>query len=192
VRPNGICLSPDDTKLYVADSDNSRHNIRVYSVSSSNTLSGGAVFATITNGVPDGIHCDADGRVWSSGGDGVYIFAPDGHLIGKIRYGLAVNLCFGGPQYKTLYIVGQPVVTSIPVLVAGTPSLKKLQSRLVGGDLNLFWPAPSTGFVLQESEQLNPLIGWTNTAFIPIVTNGQNWISVETTNAAKFFRLRLN
>src|SRR5947209_6655655 len=85
IRPNGLCFSPDETKLYVADSDNGRHRIQVYSVSASNTLTGGAIFANVTNGVPDGIRCDVDGRVWSSGGDGAYIFAAtDGHLIGKI------------------------------------------------------------------------------------------------------------
>ena len=54
------------------------------------------------------------------------IYAPDGHLIGKINFNLVANLCFGGPQYKTLYMVGQPLVTSFPVLVAGVPSMKKL------------------------------------------------------------------
>src|SRR5436190_3738078 len=54
VRPNGLCFSPDEAKLYVADSDTGRHRIQVYSVSASNTLTGGAIFANITNGVPDG------------------------------------------------------------------------------------------------------------------------------------------
>ena len=55
IRPNGLCFSPDETKLYVADSDTGRHRIQVYSVSASNTLTGGAVFANVTNGIPDGI-----------------------------------------------------------------------------------------------------------------------------------------
>jgi len=192
VRPNGICISPDEKKLYVADSDGGRHRIQVYSVSSSNTLSGGGVFANITNGVPDGIHCDADGRVWSSGGDAVYIFATDGHLIGKIKFRQTVNLCFGGPQYKTLYIVGQPLVTSIPVRVAGVPAVKRLQSSVEGDQLQLYWPAPSTGFALEESEQLEPPDSWTNAGAIPFVTNSLNLVTVEMTNGARFFRLRLN
>ena len=192
IRPNGICFSPDESKLYVADSDNSRRNIRVYSVSSSNTLSGGSVFATVTNGAPDGIRCDVDGRVWSSSGEGVYIFAAtDGHLIGKIRFSQTANLCFGGPQYKTLYMTGQPIVTSIPVRVAGTPALKKLQHNFNGSQLNLFWPAPSTGFALQETDQLASA-NWTNSLLTLTTTNGLNQISVAPTNAAKFFRLRLN
>ena len=193
VRPNGLCFSPDETRLYVADSDNSRHRIQVYSVTASNTLAGGAIFANITNGVPDGIHCDVDGRVWSSGGDGVYIFAPgDGHLIGKIRFLRTANLCFGGPQYKTLYMTGQPIVTSIPVLVAGTPSMKKLQSTFNGSQLKLSWPQPSTGFGLQETEQLTLPNTWTASPLAITTTNGQNVVTVDPANAGKFFRLRLN
>jgi gluconolactonase len=192
IRPNGLAFSPNESKLYVADTDSSRHNIRVYSVSPSNTLSGGTVFANITNGAPDGIRCDIDGRVWSSGGDGAYIFAPDGHLIGKIKFGLISNLCFGGPQYKTLYMTGQPVVTSIPLLVAGTPARKSVNIHSDGGAITVSWNAPSTGFVLQQCYAPEDSDSWTNSPLIPVTTNGSNIINVDPTNAAQFFRLRLN
>ena len=194
IRPNGLCFSPDETKLYVADSDNgaSGHRLYVYAVTASNTLTGGAVFANISNGVPDGIKCDVDGRVWSSAGNGVHILAPDGHLIGRIIFTRTANLCFGGPQYKTLYMTGQPLVTSMPVLVAGTPALKKLQSTFEGGQMTLSWPAPSTGFALQETEQLEPPGSWTNSPLVVITTNSQQTVNVAATNTAKFFRLRLN
>jgi gluconolactonase len=192
LRPNGLCFSPDESKLYVADSASSRHRIHVYSVSASNTLSGGAVFATITNGVPDGIRCDVDGRVWSSGGEGVYIFSTNGLLIGQIRFNLTANLCWGGPQYKTLYMTGEPLVASIPVLVAGMPSVKTLRQNLEGSQLKLTWPAPSTDFELQEIEQLGSSANWTNSDAAIIVTNSQNSATIETTNDARFFRLRLN
>jgi gluconolactonase len=192
IRPNGLCFSPDESKLYVSDSDNTRHNIRVYTVSPSNTLSGGTVFATITNGNPDGIRCDIDGRVWSSGGDGAYIFAKDGHLIGKIKFGIIANICFGGPQYKTIYMTGQPVVTSLPVLVAGTPAIKTLQINSDAGNVSVSWPAPSTGFVLQESDALEVPDSWTDSSLTPVPTNGTNSVSIDATNNAHFFRLRLN
>ena len=192
-RPNGLCFSPDETKLYVADSDPNPNGSRiyVYSVTASNTLMGGVVFTNINNGYPDGIKCDVDGRVWSSAGNGVHIFAPDGHLIGRILFHRTANVCFGGPQYKTLYMTGQPLVTSIPVRVAGTPALKKLQPSFDGSQLKLAWPAPSTGFVLQETEQLAPA-NWTNSAAFPSLSNGLNQVSLNPSNSAKFFRLRLN
>ncbi len=193
VRPNGLCFSPDETKFYVAESDPVRHRIQVYNVLSNNTLSTGSVFATVTNGAPDGIRCDVDGRIWSSGGDGAYIFAAtDGHLIGKIKFVKIANLCFGGPEYKTVFMTGQPVVVSVPVLVAGEPSLKKLRASVDGGQLNLAWPAPSTGFALQESNQLDAPDSWTNSDLSLSVSNGQNIVTVDATNEAKFFRLRLN
>jgi gluconolactonase len=193
-RPNGLCFSPDETKLYVADSDTSAngHRIYVYSVTASNTLTGGAAFANINNGFPDGIKCDMDGRVWSSAGNGVHIYAPDGHLIGRILFNRTANLCWGGPQYKTLYMTGQPLVTSMPVLVAGTPALKKLQATVTGDQLILSWPAPSTGFVLQETGQLTQPGSWTNSPLPFTITNHQKTVGVEPTNTAKFFRLRLN
>jgi gluconolactonase len=190
-RPNGLCFSPDESKLYLADSGPA-HHILVYTVTSSNTLSGGATFATIGNGVPDGIRCDVDGRVWSSSGEGVYIYAPDGHLIGKIKYGLVSNLCFGGTRYHTLFMAGYPYVTSIDVLVTGMPSYKKLAQTFDGNQLSLTWPAPSTGFTLQESDQLDPAANWTNSTLTPIVTNAQNLVTVPPTNSSRFYRLRLN
>ena len=192
IRPNGLSFSPDESKLYVADSDTTRHNIRVYSVSPSNTLSGGTVFATVTNGIPDGIRCDIDGRVWSSGGDGAYIFATDGHFVGKIKFNIIANLCFGGPQYQTLYMTGQPVVTSIPLRVAGTPAVKTIKIESDGSGLTLSWNAPSTGFVLQESAVPGLPGSWADSSMTPLMTNGTNFVSVDPTSNSRFFRLHLN
>jgi hypothetical protein len=72
------------------------------------------------------------------------------------------------------------------------PSLKKLQSTFNGGQLKLSWPAPSTGFALQETGELTPPLNWSASPLAVIATNGQNVVNVDATNAAKFFRLRLN
>jgi gluconolactonase len=191
LRPNGICFSPDETLLYVADSDTTRHHIRVYSVSTSNTLSGGSVFCTVSNGIPDGIRCDVDGRIYSSSANGVHIFLPDGRMIGRIIIANTVaNLCFGGPDWKTLFIVAQPRVYSIPLKVAGTPSLKSLKVEgVVAGQVTVSWPAPSTGFQLETTDDLGPAGTWTPVPDQPVVTDGLNTLSFETTNAAAFYRL---
>jgi gluconolactonase len=117
--PNGLCFSPDEKKLYVADSSNARH-IRMFEVQPGGTLTGGGVFCQIDKGVPDGIRCDAEGRIFSSAGDGVHIFAADGKLIGKILVPeTPANLCFGGADGKTLFITAQTSLYSIPLLVKG-------------------------------------------------------------------------
>lgn len=109
-KPNGLCFSPDEKKLYVADSGKPRH-IRVFDVQPSGTADNGRVFAIIDKGGPDGIRCDAEGRVWSSSGDGAQIFAPDGHLIARILLPeAAANLTFGK---KTLYLTARKSLYSV-------------------------------------------------------------------------------
>jgi gluconolactonase len=119
VQPNGLAFSPDERKLYVADSGSPRH-IRVFDVAGNGTLSNGRVFCTIDQGGPDGIRVDTDGRVWSSAGNGVQIFAPDGKRIGKINTPEgAANLCFGGDDGRTLFITARKSLYAIKVSVTG-------------------------------------------------------------------------
>ena len=54
-RPNGLCFSPDQRVLYVANSDVDEHNIWRYEVRDDGALGEGAIFAVITPGVPDGM-----------------------------------------------------------------------------------------------------------------------------------------
>lgn len=119
VQPNGLAFWPDEKKLYVADSGTPRH-IRRFDVKADGTLGGGAVFCKIDQGGPDGIRVDRDGRVWSSAGDGVQVFAPDGSLLGKILVPESpANLCFGGAEGKTLFITARKSLYSVPTKVTG-------------------------------------------------------------------------
>jgi gluconolactonase len=193
LEPNGICFSPDETRLYVCDTGVMPLGIiKVFAVTTSNTVTGGDLFCTVASGIADGIKCDVDGRVWAGAGDGVEIFAPDGHLVGRIRLSpLATNLCFGGPDYKTLYIVGQPYVTSIPVLVPGAVAIRRLTVSRQGGQIRLAWPAPSTGFTLQQAQMVRDGADWTDLPESPEIVDESNTIKVDATNSANFFRLRM-
>ncbi len=125
VRPNGIAFSPDESRLYVADTgathvtDGPRH-IRVFDVGGNGRLTGGEVFATSTNGLFDGFRLDEAGRLWTSAGDGVHCYADDGTLIGKVLVPEAVaNVAFGGPKRNRLYICGTTSLYAIMLHVNG-------------------------------------------------------------------------
>ncbi len=116
-KPNGLCFSPDEKKLYVADSGKPRH-IRVFPVQQDGAVGDGQVFATIDKGGPDGIRCDEGGRVWSSSGDGAQVFSADGKLIARILLPeAAANLAFGGASGKTLFLTARKSLYSVETLV---------------------------------------------------------------------------
>jgi gluconolactonase len=109
VHPNGLAFSPDERVLYVSDTgwvvdkSDPRH-IRAYDVVDGACVNG-RVFAEIGEGWPDGFRVDEAGRVWSSSGDGVRVFAPDGELVLHVPVPERIgNLCFGGPDGSDLYI----------------------------------------------------------------------------------------
>ncbi|MGZ4963864.1 MAG: SMP-30/gluconolactonase/LRE family protein [Limisphaerales bacterium] len=113
--PNGLCFSPDESKLYVADSGAPRH-IRVFNCTHDNHVDAGKVFCAIDKGLPDGIRCDREGRIWSTSQDSVQIFSPNGELIGKILVPeTPANLCFGGADHDTLFITAQSSLYAIKV-----------------------------------------------------------------------------
>jgi len=117
--PNGLCFSPDEQKLYIADSGKP-HHVRVFDVNDDGTLSNGKIFCVITPGVPDGMRCDEHGNLWSSAGDGVHVFSPDGKLITKIPVPeTPANLCFGGADGKTLFITARTSLYCIKTNVKG-------------------------------------------------------------------------
>jgi len=120
VRPNGLCFSPDEKFLYVADSSNRSH-IRRFRVTAENTLAEGEVFAKIRPTGPDGIRCDADGRLYVTAGDGVQVFDPAGKLLGKIRLPVQpANCTFGGPERRTLFITARTHLYAVTLAVRGS------------------------------------------------------------------------
>lgn len=118
--PNGLCFSPDERLLYVADSDLDLHHIHVARVEPDNTLAERTIFADIAPGVPDGIRCDTEGRVYSTAEDGVQVFTPKGELLGKIHTPqTAANCAFGGPEFRTLFITATSQVWRIRLEATG-------------------------------------------------------------------------
>lgn len=111
VGPNGLCFSPDESRLYVTETGlkfdpASRRIIRVFDVAQDGrTLGEGRDFYKVSPGDADGIRCDEEGNVWCSAGDGVHCVAADGRLIGRLRVPCGVqNLCFGDRHASRLFL----------------------------------------------------------------------------------------
>ena len=119
VRPNGICFSPDETTLYIADSSishdpNGHRHIRAFDVVDERRLANGRVFVEVKPGCADGFRTDREGNVWTSAGDGVHCYAPDGTLLGKVLVPEPVaNVCFGGPNRNRLFMTATTSLYSI-------------------------------------------------------------------------------
>jgi gluconolactonase len=125
MKPNGIAFSSDEKTLYVSDTgashdpDGPRH-IRRFAVGEDGSLSGGDVFAVCDHGSFDGFRIDRDGRLWSSAGDGVHCFDPDGTLLGKILIPEVVaNVTFGGTKLNRLFICATTSLYSVMLTVNG-------------------------------------------------------------------------
>ncbi|MEG5160313.1 SMP-30/gluconolactonase/LRE family protein [Microcoleus sp. AT3-A2] len=122
VLPNGIAFSPDEQKLYVNNSE--AGYIAVFDVKPDGTFTNQRLFAELKDasqsGVPDGLKVDVEGNVYSTGPGGVWIFSPDGKLLGKISVPeTATNLAWGESDRKTLYITGSTSLYRIRLKIAG-------------------------------------------------------------------------
>ena len=120
-RPNGLCFSPDESRLYVVDVD----QIRVFEMDGTVPVNG-RVFVPNSSGFFDGIRTDQAGNVWASAGgggagfDGVHCYSPEGELLGQLHLpeGCA-NLCFGGVKKNRLFMTASRSLYSVYVEALG-------------------------------------------------------------------------
>ncbi|MBE9169176.1 SMP-30/gluconolactonase/LRE family protein [Pleurocapsales cyanobacterium LEGE 06147] len=122
IRPNGITFSPDESKLYINDSE--AGHIRVFDVQADGTLSNGRIFAKLKDpnkeGVPDGMKVDIEGNVYSTGPGGISVFSPDGELLALIKVSeVPANLAWGDRDYQTLYITARTGLYRIRLSIPG-------------------------------------------------------------------------
>ncbi|KAI1077132.1 D-lactonohydrolase [Whalleya microplaca] len=105
--PNGVTFSPNGSHAYVTDTGanggfqgwnlSRPASIYRYDVQEDGTWKNRKLFAFVDSGVPDGIHVDSTGNVYSGCGDGVHVWNPSGKLIGKIYIGaISANFNFAG------------------------------------------------------------------------------------------------
>lgn len=122
--PNGLALSPDERTLYVA---NTRWSAFIHAIEldAAGNMVRRRIFADMASdvkeGVPDGMKLDTAGRIYCTGPAGVWVYAPDGRLIGLIKTPeVCANIAFGGADLRTLFITAS---TSVYTLRTKTPGL---------------------------------------------------------------------
>jgi gluconolactonase len=120
--PNGLAFSPDEKKLYVANTRPKK--LLVYDVKDDGSLSAGNVLMDIsadaTDGVPDGMKVDKLGNVYAAGPGGVLVISPQGKHLGTILIPeIVANCAWGDADAKTLYVAARTGLYRIRLNVAG-------------------------------------------------------------------------
>ncbi|HEX5885779.1 MAG TPA: SMP-30/gluconolactonase/LRE family protein [Pyrinomonadaceae bacterium] len=140
--PNGIAFSPDEKKLYVADS--ARALWFVFEVKPDGTLSPGKVLFDGTAeskgrpGVADSLKVDVYGNIFAAAPGGLFILAPDGALLGRIDLGTATGNCAWGEDGSTLFITSNTVVYRVRLKTRGVGTTVQGFKRLGDAKISTF------------------------------------------------------
>ena len=128
-RPNGLALSPDEKKLYVANSDGPERAIWMeFNLKPDGSVDKGKVFFDASAwaksgkiGNPDGMKIDKDGNLWATGPGGLHIFTPDGTHLGTISPDSTdpISNCAWGNDGSTLYMTVNKTVARIKTNTKG-------------------------------------------------------------------------
>jgi gluconolactonase len=117
--PNGISLSPDETRLYVSRLNQGQPStIAVFDVDASGATSNPQTF--IGDRGSDGMAIDCAGNLYITN-QGVQVFSPTGELIGSINAPQAANVAFGGPDRRTLFITAGATLRTVELAIPGLP-----------------------------------------------------------------------
>jgi gluconolactonase len=122
-RPNGLCFSLDETRLFV--NDTARKHIRVFDVAANGTLTNGRVWAETKgdkSGAPDGMKLDSAGNVYCCGPGGIHLFDRDGNLLEIIEVPeYTANFAWGDDDYRSLFITASTSLYRMRTTTPGRP-----------------------------------------------------------------------
>jgi gluconolactonase len=104
--PNGLAFDSSGEFLYLAQTYPKL--IERFRFEAGRLISEGT-FCNLTNGRPDGIAVDREGKLWvcTPGTGGIEVFTKEGRFERRIELGegtMTTNLCFGGADMQDLYI----------------------------------------------------------------------------------------
>lgn len=126
--PNGIVFSPDETRVYIADTGgNKRHpdpgyhdlpaSIQCHEVGDDGRL--GKKLFHIQAG-SDGMAVDVAGNLYTTHSGNVHVYDTDGKALEQIDVPEGpANVCFGGDDFKTLFITARTSLYSVRLRLPG-------------------------------------------------------------------------
>lgn len=156
IQPNGIALSPDESRLYVAETSTAR-------IWAFNLISPGEIapqqlrarnadhllIALPAYQLLDSMAVDADGNVCVATmvNGGISVVSPDGQLIEHIATPdpFTTNICFGGPDLRTAYVT-----------LSGTGMLAAFEWPRPGLKLNFQTCLPASSSQIPTKQQDTP------------------------------------
>ena len=124
-RPNGIAFSPDEKKLYVAQSDPEAPIWRVFDAAADGSFKSSRIFfdasalSKTRKGLPDGMKVDAAGNLFATGPGGVLVLSAAGKHLGTILTGQATGNCAFGDDGRTLYITADMYLMRVRLRTKG-------------------------------------------------------------------------
>ena len=117
-QPNGIALSPDEKVIYISDTGK-LGKIRAFEVPQDGSLKLVKELFEIDVRC-DGMCVDEAGNIYTTAKGGIHVFAKDGKKLGVIEVDeQPANVCFGGEDYKTLFITARKSLYRVGVKNAG-------------------------------------------------------------------------
>src|SRR5262249_30797732 len=123
--PNGIALSPDESTLYVSNTDSKQPIIRSYALGADGKPKSSSTFFDATSlvppdapGMPDGMKIDTNGNLFASGPGGILVISREGEHLGTINAGPGrpIANCGFGEDGHSLFLTAQHVIARIRVL----------------------------------------------------------------------------
>jgi gluconolactonase len=125
--PNGICFSPDHSRVYIADSGK-KQRVGAFEVQPDGTLSKPLFWLT---GGADGIRCDVRGNLFTTARDGVRIYSEAGQHLATVKMPeQPANCAFGGADGNELFVTART-------------SLYRMRLRVSGAAIPPLRPAPA-------------------------------------------------
>ncbi|MBX3051529.1 MAG: SMP-30/gluconolactonase/LRE family protein [Caldilineaceae bacterium] len=120
-RPNGLAFSPDESILYIDDSP--RRHVRAFDVRPDGTLTNSRIIADMDHpqpGSPDGMKIDKEGHLYVTGATGVWVFEPNGELLGVVvTPERPANCAWGDDDRCSLYITARTSLYRVRTKVGG-------------------------------------------------------------------------